>query len=408
MTMILKYNIFILRHEQTTSEDAIIDISAIKKEFNPVDDIAYIFSVFGDDFIPKIDWINVTKHIPRILEEYRKMDIRIIDDKTNKVNLLNLQKFFKQIKKLEGTVKLSKNRFDDLLKPVNYKSFKYYNELNDLNNLTRNYEPTFDTAENTIPALDYYKAMLWKYNYYFLDDDSSNDFYYPHHGAPTIDTLINFKEFDKVRLEEYKTTDIMPIDQLCFISPINVSQYVEKQKINKELANKLYKIMKIKLPEIKVDSKGDVNVNEIFDCHNARYLNKCYVRFNIIKFQDFKKLIGAPSDGQMGRIKRVVERDQNYEYIIDEIYNYKYEYLEQVDKFLTNNCFDTQRYSLNELKVRYSTDNIHLMIMNEDKNVVYACLLWISGNNIYLSSICVSNDKRSQGVFKKAMIFLAK
>jgi hypothetical protein len=408
MTMILKYNIFILRHEQTTSEDAIIEIDAIKKEFTPVDDIAYIFSVFGDDFIPKIDWINVTKHIPRILEEYRKMGIRIIDDKTNKVNLLNLQKFFKQIKKLEGTMKLSKNRFDDLLKPVNYKSFKYYNELNDLNNLTRNYEPTFDTAENTIPALDYYKAMLWKYNYYFLDDDSNNDFYYSYHGAPTIDTLINFKEFDKVRLEEYKTTDIMPIDQLCFISPINVSQYVEKQKINKELANKLYKIMKIKLPEIKVDSKGDVNVNEIFNCHNARYLNKCYVRFDIIKFQDFKKLIGSPSEAQMGRLKRVVEKDQNYEYIIDEIYNYKYEYLEEIDKFLTNNCFDTQRYSLNELKVRYSTDNIQLMIMNENNNVVYACLLWISGNNIYLSSICVSNDKRSQGIFKKAMIFLAK
>jgi len=442
MTMILKFNIFILRHEQTTSEDAIIDIDAIKKEFNPVNDIAYIFSVFGDDFIPKIDWINVTKHISKILEEYKKMDIRIIDDKTKTVNLLNLQKFFKHIKKLEGTVKLSKNRFDDLLKPINYKSFKYYNELNDINNLSRNYEPTFDTAENKIPALDYYKAMLWKYNYYFLDDNSNNDFYYSYHGAPTIDTLINFNDFKNVNLTEYKTTNIMPIDQLCFISPINVSQYVQKQKINKELADKLYKLMKINLPIIKLglNVSEKQNINEIFDCHNARYLNKCYLKFELIKFKDFKKLINPTSinrfvngkdipleigDSRAGQLvyispqkreinssfkisKRIINNNDEYEYIIDSIHNMTSDYLDFIDDFFSNQCFEKGGITLRELKTKFRNNEIEIMTIHNKSKLIFACLLSPNNNNIYISLICVNSENRSQGILKSAMLFLAK
>ena len=449
MTMILKFNIFILRHEQTTSEDAIIDIDAIKKEFNPVNDIAYIFSVFGDDFIPKIDWINVTKHISKILEEYKKMDIRIIDDKTKTVNLLNLQKFFKQIKKLEGTVKLSKNRFDDLLKPVNYKSFKYYNELNDINNLSRNYEPTFDTAKNTIPALDYYKAMLWKYNYYFLDDNSNNDFYYSYHGAPTIDTLINFNDFKNVNLAEYKTTNIMPIDQLCFISPINVSQYVQKQKINKELADNLYKLMKINLPVIKLgldgSEKRNINIKEIFDCHNARYLNKCYLKIELIKFKDFKKLInldvsikrslsekrnldsGALQHGslQHGPLvyvsiqkreinnslkisKSIINNNTELEYTIDSIHNMTSDYLDFIDDFFSNQCFQTGGITLRELKTKFRNHEIEIMTIHHKSKLIFACLLSPNNNNIYISCICVKTENRTQGILKNAMLFLAK
>ena len=433
MTMILKFNIFILRHEQTTSEDAIIDIDAIKTKFTPVNDIAYIFSVFGDDFIPKIEWINVTKHLLKILEEYKKMDIRIIDDKTKTVNLLNLQKFFKQIKKLEGLVKLSKNRFDDLLKPVNYKSFKYYNELNDINNLSRNYEPTYNTAENTIPALDYYKAMLWKYNYYFLDDNSNNDYYYSYHGAPTIDTLINFNDFKNVNLDEYKTTDIMPIDQLCFISPINVSQYVQKQQLNKDLADKLYKLMKINLPKIKINNRDNVkekhneniNISELFDCHNARYLNKCYLKFDIIKFQNFKKLINpsvsfnnhifnvaklSRENNQLLKIsKRIINYNNvEYEYMIDSIHNFTSDYLDSIDSYLAKECFDKSDITLKEIKTKYRNYEIEIMSIHEKSKLIFACLLAPNNNNIYISSICVNSESRSKGILKNAMLFLAK
>ena len=433
MTMILKFNIFILRHEQTTSEDAIIDIDAIKKEFNPVNDIAYIFSVFGDDFIPKIDWINVTKHIPKILSEYKNLGIRIIDDKSKTVNLLNLQKFFKQIKKLEGNVMLSKNRFDDLLKPVNHKSFKYYNEFNDINNLSRNYTPTFDTIENKIPALDYYKAMLWKYNYYFLDDDSNNDYYYPHHGAPTIDTLINFNDFKNVNLAEYKTTDIIPIDQLCFISPINVSKYVEKQKINKDLADKLYKLIKVKLPTIKINygvdnsEKNNININDMFDCHNARYLNKCYLKFDIIKFQNFKKLINptVSTNNQLfnvAKLKREREINQSlkiskriinnnnveYEYMIDSIHNFTSDYLDSIDNYLAKECFDKSDITLKEIKTKYRNYEIEIMLIHEKSKLIFACLLAPNNYNTYISSICVNSENRSKGILKNAMVFLAK
>jgi len=287
MTMILQFHIYILRHEQSESRDDIIDIQSIRKIFNPVDDIAYIFSVFGDDFIPKIDWINVTKHLSKILDEYKRMNIKIISE--NRVNFKNLQLFFNNIKKFEHQFTPSKNRFDNMIKPINYKSFNYYNEKNDIEKLSRNYEPKYIGKDAIIDPLDYFKAMLWKYNYYFLDDESNNNYFYKYDDAPSIDQLVEFKDFDKIQLD-YKTTHIMPIDQLCFISPIDVSEYVSKQKINKLIANKLYKLMKINLPEIELKDNL-ININEIFECTNARYLNKCDLKFKIINFNEFKEFL---------------------------------------------------------------------------------------------------------------------
>jgi 5'-3' exonuclease len=287
MSMILPFHIHILRHEQNDNRDDIIDIQSIRQYFTPVDDIAYIFSVFGDDFIPKIEWINVQKHLPKIIEEYKKMGVKIIEN--NSVNLKNLQKFFNQIKKLENDFTPSKNRFDDFIQVVNYKSFKYYNEINNVEKLIREYTPKFQINEKHIPPLDYYLAMKWKFIYYFQDDESQNNFYYKYDKSPTIDDLISFNEFDKVQLN-FKTTELLPIDQLCFISPTNVSKYVDKQKINKEIAEKLYKLMKIEIPEIKIIN-DKINIDEIFDCENARYLNKCHLKFNIITFEKFKTVI---------------------------------------------------------------------------------------------------------------------
>jgi len=289
MSMILDHSIWILRHEQSDSTDAIINVGSIKKEFYPCEDIAYIFSVFGDDFIPKIEWINVTKHIGMIINEYKKMNIRIIEN--GEVNFKNLKLFFKQIKKFETSFIHTKNRFNHPIKVHNLSSFRYYNELNDIEKLSQKYTPIYEEEENTIPALEYYKAMSWKYKYYFLDDESINDFYYPFDEAPTIDTLINFNDFDKIKLDEYKTTIISPIEQLCFISPINVSEYVKNQNKNKLIADKLFKLMKIELPNVNLNKDKLVNINEIFNCKNARYLNKCDVNFNIILFRNFRLLI---------------------------------------------------------------------------------------------------------------------
>jgi len=288
MSMILDHSIWILRHEQSDSTDAIINVKSIKKEFYPCEDIAYIFSVFGDDFIPKIEWINVTKHIGMIINEYKKMNIRIIEN--GEVNFKNLKLFFKQIKKFETSFIHTKNRFNHPIKVHNLSSFRFYNELNDIEKLSQKYTPIYEEEENTIPALEYYKAMSWKYKYYFLDDESINDFYYSFDEAPTIDTLINFNDFDKIKLDEYKTTEISPIEQLCFISPINVSEYVKNQDNSKIklIADKLFKLMKIELPNVNFNKDKLVNINEIFNCKNARYLNKCDVNFNIILFKDFK------------------------------------------------------------------------------------------------------------------------
>ena len=162
---------------------------------------------------------------------------------------------------------------------------------NNIEKLSKEYIPEFLEEENKTEAGEYYKAMLWKYKYYFLDDETVNNYYYPYDEAPTLQTLINFKDFNKIKLDEYKTTEIKPIEQLCFISPINVSEYVKKQRENTVVANKLYKMISIKLPILRINNNGIINIDEIFNCKNARYLNKCDLKFNIINFKQFQKLL---------------------------------------------------------------------------------------------------------------------
>ena len=54
------------------------------------------------------------------------------------------------------------------------------------------------------------------------------------------------------------------MEQLIFISPINVSVYTN-DKTEKLLADKLYKLMKVQLPEIKLNKDRKINVDEIFE-----------------------------------------------------------------------------------------------------------------------------------------------
>ena len=49
--------------------------------------------------------------------------------------------------------------------------------------------------------------------------------------------------------------------------------------------------MKVQLPEIKLNKDRKINVEEIFECHNARYLNKCHLKFNIISFEKYKTFL---------------------------------------------------------------------------------------------------------------------
>ena len=47
--------------------------------------------------------------------------------------------------------------------------------------------------------------------------------------------------------------------------------------------------MKINIPELSIKNK--INIDELFDCKNARYLNKCHMKFKVINFIEFKKLL---------------------------------------------------------------------------------------------------------------------
>ena len=71
-----------------------------------IDEIVYIFTLFGDDFIPKTESINVGEDINFIIDNYLltlkdKGNIITIKNKNYTINYENLYYFFNKISKMK-------------------------------------------------------------------------------------------------------------------------------------------------------------------------------------------------------------------------------------------------------------------------------------------------------------------
>jgi 5'-3' exonuclease len=311
LSSILPHNIFILRYDQQKNEDFIMSTELFKKiilEYilnnnkiienqNIINDIIFIFTIFGDDFIPKLDSIPINHNFEKILNIYKLLDTvkngYILND--SDINLNQLKLFFTELEKLElpNIIKQFniKENIKDIysLPDVSYlrkkeSSFnndpidgKIINELNknihDINYLEGEYSIEFKLEKpqkytQDIPK-EYINGLKWIHNYYFLNNIDYS-WYYPYEKAPYIHEInIYLKSIEKIENNKKEYPLIFsPIEQTIFTSPINITSMLSKkyQSMTKEFYNKIGNISNI-LDKI-----------QSIDCTSSNYLSKCSLK----------------------------------------------------------------------------------------------------------------------------------
>jgi 5'-3' exonuclease len=238
---ILNNEIDIIRYDQQQNQDYILSTEIFKlliSEYitnknkinqNVIDDIVFIFTIFGDDFLPKLEAIQVNNHYEKILDIYKKIYeekyIIYSDDNIKKINFKQLQIFFNELQKLELPNLLSmfniqkSNKYTlDKITPKEYtrkknSSFnedpldeKIINDINkdihDSNYLEEKYSVKFYLyPKNTFynkylinkdnAVKEYINGLSWIFEYYFNDKLNYN-WYYPYQKSPFIEDIVEY------------------------------------------------------------------------------------------------------------------------------------------------------------------------------------------------------------------------
>ena len=93
LSSILPHDIYILRYDQQENIDYIMSTEIFKKIVSKyitdknnsekeiqsiINDVIFIFSIFGDDFLPRFECIQVNYHYDKILNIYKRLPLRIV------------------------------------------------------------------------------------------------------------------------------------------------------------------------------------------------------------------------------------------------------------------------------------------------------------------------------------------
>jgi 5'-3' exonuclease len=315
LSSILELDINIIRYDQQQNQDLFLsteifklllteyidDNKKIKINQNIVNDIIFIFTIFGDDFLPRLEAIQVNLHYEKILNIYKNIYINngyIIQD--NKLNLPNLIIFFKELKELEVPNLLSmfdKNKIieekDKISETISYIKMKkssfnkdpldnkiindFNKDIHDSNYLEEKYSVTYYLYPKNIyykkyeinqtnAVNEYINGLIWIFNYYF-NNDLNYSWYYPYEKPPFIediyDGLLKLKSID---LSLKKDTPLLftPIEQAIYTSPIEITNLLTPKYQN--MTKKFYK---------KYDLSNILENLDTINCDNSNYLSKC-------------------------------------------------------------------------------------------------------------------------------------
>ena len=255
----------IMRYDQQLLQLDIININQLKKniieymhfnffndqiQLNIIKDIVMLFTIFGNDFLPKLEIINPMKHIKIILDAYLKLSSNLKPNSESKyiyifsnyispvsstsstlstssisstsstfsisesisnnklqINWNQLLAFFINLKKLlnqsinntfyKRYQKEWKLESDQI---INSNAIPYYQHIFNLENMTNMYNPIIenkiDNSTNISPklinkiSLKYLQGFLWLNEYYLNHNFDYKFFYYKYNIKPNIDQLI--------------------------------------------------------------------------------------------------------------------------------------------------------------------------------------------------------------------------
>lgn len=306
LSSILELDINIIRFDQQQNEDLFLSTEIFKlliteyienkKNINQhiINDIIFIFTIFGDDFLPRLEGIQVNLHYEKILGIYKNIYKSGFIIQDNKLNLPNLLAFFKELKDIEVPNLLqiyrSKDKTIDKITsyirkkdssfnkdPLDNKIINDFNkDIHDSNYLEEKYSITYYLYPKDIfykkhdmniddSVNQYINGLIWIFNYYFNDKINYN-WYYPYEKAPFIDDIYeNLLSRNKLELSvDDNPLVFTPIEQAIYTSPIEITNLLTPKYQN--MTKKFYQ--KYKLSNI-LSSLNNIN------CDNSNYLSKC-------------------------------------------------------------------------------------------------------------------------------------
>ena len=345
-------NISIMRYDQQLKQIDIIDIVKLKDVILDymnvknatriiakliITDIVMLFTILGNDFLPKLEEINTTKHIKTILSSYsqilKQSDLlnnhgQIIFStyattltSTTIINWQYLQQFFMEVKNAlltdKSNDKFNKNRSkfnkstyrkEWRLEPdqiVNSNAVDFYRHIFNVENMTGSYEPSntsyikphIDNKIKIRSCRKYIEGYIWLQQYYIYHNQENKLYVYAFDYIPTINNIIDTideiiksdKVMSKINNNLQKTICqpnyyFKPEQQLVLISPFNVEKIIDKKIIlvstfKKWLdlfsANYDYLINNINLVIDK--SANKLNIYDYINCKGALYMSKCHI-----------------------------------------------------------------------------------------------------------------------------------
>lgn len=157
----------------------------------------------------------------------------------------------------------------------------------DKNDTESYYEEYFDGYSVDDICADYIEGIVWVFNYYFVDRDYINQWYYKHEKAPLLIDIYHYLEkmsyknfvYISKQLNNYKVDNIIdyfnPIEQLVYVSVYNSDTLKlipkEYESFYETEIGKLFKYdLKSEAKLMKLQKKC-----EFLNCKGASYFTKC-------------------------------------------------------------------------------------------------------------------------------------
>lgn len=305
-----KCNIHIIRHDQQTDKLECIIINQLADVINKymqhddvIRDIVMLFTILGNDFMPKLDIIDTNRHIKTILSAYKKLRNETkmgIFGSNGSINFEQFYKFFIFLRARISQVKQFKKHItwqmgNDQI--INSNAISYYRHLFNMENLVEEYDPPEQLKNITTDMINkcvtnYIQGFIWLVGYYINHDMKYKFWFYNSKISPTIpqllyglhninnilySTIINGLNDTLVNDNNY----FSPIQQLIFISPNNISSIIDTMLLNNKSRELINNYITEDLGLIM--NNGKINIFDYIICKSGTYASKCELKHRTIK-----------------------------------------------------------------------------------------------------------------------------
>jgi len=228
-------NISVLKFDNNTNILYLINIKKLKNSIfkyckkrcnknininNLINDIVFIFTIFGNDFIPHLECINTNNDFLLLIDLYL---INFIDYdyiiNNNNINVKNLYNFLKILKNHEKRL-LLRNSYQNL-----YQNYNYANQKNfyiDYLNITTNIKESNKFGEM---YYNFYNNILLYIDPYILKKYINNNKY----GCLYF-YLLNKYELYNIIIK-FKNNTILPFNKLFIINYLNINKNNKYDKL---------------------------------------------------------------------------------------------------------------------------------------------------------------------------------